>query len=149
GLAQQKFSQEGLSSRVRLHHGLVEDLPEEAFDAASLLLVLHFVPDEEKAALLSAIAERLKPGAPFLVATLFGESGSTRYLRLCTARKNWAVSKGMSLNQAAELCDPSRPDIHVVSEERLKTLLRDAGFIDVQRIYQALTVGLWFARLQR
>src|SRR5262249_52713224 len=120
-----------------------------SFDAATLLLVLHFIPDDEKEALLASISERLKPGAPFLMATLFGDINSTRFLRLNDARTAWAVAKGMDPQVAKELCDPKRKDMHIVSEERLKSLLRSAGFIDVQRVCQMLNVGLWFARISR
>src|ERR1700690_2383144 len=58
GIAQQKVAEAGLSNRVRLHCGNVQDLPEESFDAATSLLVLHFVPEEQKRDMLSAIAER-------------------------------------------------------------------------------------------
>lgn len=147
----QRIQNAGISERVRWVVGSVEDLPEEeTFDAATLLLVLHFIPDHgEKEALLSAIADRLKPGAPLLMATMFGEPDSTRYKRLVSFSKAWAISQGMEADKAAELCNPARTDLHIVSEERVKALLRNGGFIDVQRIYQALSIGLWLARTPR
>ena len=150
-MAAEKVKAGGLSDRVRLSVGTVDSLPEqEMFDAAALLLVLHFVPDDgKKEALLSAIADRLKPGAPFLVATLFGDPASTRYKRMIGLTKAWALARGMDPQKAAELCDPSRTDLHVVPEDRLKDLFRYTGFIDVQRVYQAFAIGVWSARTPR
>jgi len=149
-MARQKVAEASLADRVELRVGTVETLPEDAYDAATLLLVLHFLADKgEKEALLSAIADRLKPGAPFFVASLFGDPESTRYQKLNSFRKSWAIARGMSADEAQELFDLARKDLHVVPEERIKTLLRNAGYIDVQRVYQMLAVGMWFARAAR
>jgi tRNA (cmo5U34)-methyltransferase len=64
-VAQAKVERLGLGDRVTLIQGTVETLPTEArFDAATCLFVLHFLPDEEKLALLRGIAARLRPDAP-------------------------------------------------------------------------------------
>lgn len=147
--AQEKLAVAGLIDRTRLHVGDVTGLPEDAFDAATLLLVLHFVPAEEKVVMMESIADRLKPGAPLLVANLFGEVESTRFKRLTDARKAWAVAKGLPAEMAEEFCNPQRPDMHITTEEDMKKLLRNAGFIDIQRVFQALTVAMWFARAPR
>jgi len=134
---------------ARFHVGAIEEAPEEQQDAAVLLFMLHHIPDEEKAAMLCGIADRLKPGAPFLMATLFGDPETTRFKRMNDLRKAWAIEQGIEPAMAEQFCDPRRDDMHIVSEERLKGLFREGGFIDAQRIYQALTVGLWLARAPR
>jgi tRNA (cmo5U34)-methyltransferase len=50
--------------------GRIEDLPDgPIFDAATLIGVLHHLPgDEAKQGILQAIAIRLEPGAPFILA---------------------------------------------------------------------------------
>jgi len=150
-IAAEKIKEDGLSARVRLITGTIETLPEAPlFDAATLLLVLHFVPDNgEKEALFAEIARRLKPGSPFILATLFGDPASTRYKRMIGLTRNWAISRGMDPKKAEELCNPARTDLHVVPEDRIKDLFRYAGFIDVQRVYQAFAIGAWFARSPR
>jgi tRNA (cmo5U34)-methyltransferase len=141
----------GLSARVHWHEGPLDTLEApEPFDAATLMLVLHFLSDkDEKSALLSGIADRLKPGAPFVIASYFGDPGATRTKKLYDLSQAWAVSNGMTPEDALNKLDPNRRDMHVVSEERIKGLLRETGFIDVQRIYQGLLIGAWAARTQR
>lgn len=58
--------------------GQVETMPPAPpFDAATLILVLHFVKgDAARAALLGAIAARLKPGAPLLLTSLYREGNA-------------------------------------------------------------------------
>jgi tRNA (cmo5U34)-methyltransferase len=64
------LEREGLLDRTILHRGTVEDLPRAArFDAATLIGVLHHLPgDRAKRAILAAMAARMRPGAPLILA---------------------------------------------------------------------------------
>jgi tRNA (cmo5U34)-methyltransferase len=150
-VAAEKMKASGLSNRVRLECGSVENLPKsDLYDAATLLLVLHFVPDNGgKEGILQAIADRLKPGATLILATLFGDPETTRYKRMMSLTKSWALARGMEAAKAEELFNPARTDLHVVPEERIKDLFRYAGFIDVTRVYQAFAIGCWSARTSK
>lgn len=61
--------------RVQLYRGYVDSLPEaKIYDAATLLLVMHFIPDDgSKLLLLQNIAKRLRSGATFVLADLHGD----------------------------------------------------------------------------
>ncbi|WP_432352987.1 class I SAM-dependent methyltransferase [Sporosarcina sp. A2] len=63
------------AGRVEFVFGSAEDVPEdEIFDASSCLLVLHFVESMvSKLELLRAIRKRMKPGAPFVIASMVGD----------------------------------------------------------------------------
>ncbi len=150
-LAKQKLAQAAMLDRVTLHTGTADQLPEDAvFDAATLLLVLHFLStDEQRHTVLEAIANRLAPGAPFLIATLFGDTDSTRYKKLAAWNKAWSIRQGMDPKQAEEHFSSTRKDLCVIPEERVKGLLRDAGFIDIQRFFQAAGFGAWVCRSPR
>lgn len=150
-LAIRKLETLGLSDRVTWHQGPLENLAdEEPFDAATLLLVLHFLPNNgEKLELLTEISNRLTPGAPFLIASYIGDPETTRTRKLYELNRSWAVSHGVDAQVVAQNINLDRKDVYLVPEERVKSLLRDCGFIDVQRIYQALSMIAWFARTQR
>ena len=141
----------GLSARVEWQETPLKKLStSEPYDAATLLLVLHFLPDDGgKAALLENIAERLKPGAPLVLSTFVGDPQTTRSKKIYDLCRAWAVAHGVPPEEAAEKISLSRPDVYTISEERIKVLLRNAGFIDVQRIYQALAATAWSARTNR
>jgi len=69
-LAQAKTATLGVAERVKLLRGTVDDLPpDDCFDAATCLFVLHFLPDAGKLALLQAIVRHLRPDAPLLLAS--------------------------------------------------------------------------------
>ncbi len=150
-VAKEKPEQNSMLARTTFQVGTVDQLSEDlTFDAGTLLLVLHFLPeDDQKRDLLAAVAQRLKAGAPLLLATLFGDPQSTRYKKAMNWAKAWALSQGLDPAQAEEYFNPARADLYVIPEERLKVLLREAGYIDVQRFYQAAAIGAWIARLPR
>lgn len=76
-VARERLAQAGLMTRVELVEGNLDSVPTEPrFDAATLILVLHFLKDDAaRAALLSDIAARLEPGAPLLLASLYDPGG--------------------------------------------------------------------------
>lgn len=79
-IAKNKTVQLGLESRVRLIQGTIDDLPlsESKFDAASCILVLHFVDDVQvKLKLLRTIKDNLKSGAPFILVSAYGNRDDT------------------------------------------------------------------------
>ncbi|MDK1288108.1 class I SAM-dependent methyltransferase [Pseudoalteromonas umbrosa] len=69
-IADQNFTNLGLSNRVTIHHGPVNEATYRA-DAALCLLVLHFVKDNgDKAELLKQIALNLRSGGRLFLADL-------------------------------------------------------------------------------
>jgi tRNA (cmo5U34)-methyltransferase len=147
----EKLAQHGLSTRVTWHDTSLKKVPAgEAFDAATLLLVLHFLPDDGgKQVVLEQISERLKPGAPFILSTFAGDPTTTRTKKIYELSKAHALSQGVPDAEVQDKFNLARPDIHLIPEDRIKALLRDAGFIDVQRIFQSLALTTWCCRTQR
>lgn len=68
-------------ANVRLINGYVSDLPAEAhYRAATLLLVLHFIPDDgAKLRLLRNLAARMLPGAPLVLTDIFGTTSELAF----------------------------------------------------------------------
>ncbi|CAA7622197.1 SAM-dependent methyltransferase [Candidatus Terasakiella magnetica] len=148
GHAEAKVAEKELTHRIRLYPSKVADLPKfEPFDAATLLLVLHFLEDDgAKQALLTEIAEHLKPGAPLILADLFGQwsdpwqqqlRGFWRHLQLAAAIPKDEVEKGFRHIDR---------DIHPLTEARLAEVLAAAGFGLPQPYFRALCFGGWVAR---
>jgi tRNA (cmo5U34)-methyltransferase len=148
-LAERKVAEHGLTERVRLYPSEVKELPTfEPFDAATLMLVLHFLPDDgAKLALLTDIARHLKPGAPLVLADLFGPGWNDAWQ--AELRTFWR-----HLQKAAGIAGPDIDkgfahvdrDIHPVTEERLAELLAQAGFAPPRPFFRALCFGGWVAR---
>ena len=128
-LARSNVEAAGFGARTAFVEDGVDALPDTpAFDGATLIGVLHHVPgDEAKAALLHAIARRLKPGAPLVLA-----GNHRRYAdhpRLLDAwQQRWRM-KGATPDavraQLAKILQGADPP---ASEDAVFGLLSDAGF---------------------
>ena len=144
--AQAKADQQGISDRVHLQVGYAADLPlEPLYDAATCILVLHFVPnDGAKLALLKDIAARLKIGAPLVLASVFGDEES-----LGRARPVWRRfqrDNGRTVEDIESTSAALRHSNYPTTEARLLELLREAGFTDIYHFYTALWFGGWVMR---
>lgn len=147
--AERKVAEHHLIERVRLYPITVAELPGfEKFDAATLLLVLHFLADDgAKEGLLADIARHLKPGAPLVLADLFGPAWDDAWQgELRTFWRHLQVAAGISAADIEKGFRRVDGDIHPVTEARLTELLAAAGFGPPQPFFRALCFGGWVAR---
>ena len=144
-MAQQTVARLGLQDRVTLQLGSVTDLPTDAvFDAATCAYVLFFLPDRpSKLALLSAIKQRLRPGAPvILIDAIFDRvhpfaQPSMEYALLmgATPEETQPTIAGFMAQAAA------RP----FTEADERVLLVEAGFTTIERFFTAFVMVGWIA----
>jgi tRNA (cmo5U34)-methyltransferase len=149
-IAQQQVIENGLSDRVQLHLGFTHELPEsELYDAATLMLVMHFVPDNgEKLQLLQSIAQRLKPRAPLILADIYGNKTSAQFAHLMAAWKHRMLALALPPEKVGAQFQFIMSELNVVPEARIGELLQQAGFQAIGRFYTALVYGGWVARFQ-
>lgn len=147
-IAQQQVIENGLGDRVKLHVGFTHELPEsELYDAATLMLVMHFVPDHgEKLQLLQSIAQRLKPGAPLILADIYGDKTSAQFAHFITAWKHRMLTLAVPAEKVEEQFQFITSDLNVATEARTIDLLQEAGFEVIERFYTAWIYGGWLAR---
>ena len=146
-LAEAALARHGLMDRVQLHHGLVEDLPAKAaFDAATLIGVLHHVPGQAaKAAMLGAIAARLKPGAPLILAgNRFAYASQP--LLLAAWGERWRMQGASAAEVQAKLGKILRGADPPESEAAVAALLAAAGFGAPVWFFSSLFWGACLAR---
>lgn len=138
----------GLGGRVQFHQTTIEGLPPgPRFDAATALLVMHFLPDDEsKLAFLRGMAGRLKSGAVFILADMTGQPGSPDFETLFAAWKvYWRRAHGPSVDEVAmekEFAD-RRSRAGWIDETRHLELFAQAGFVAPVRIWSGLLFCAW------
>jgi len=145
-IALARVAEAGLMERTAARLGSVEDLPEEpVFDAATLIGVLHHLPgNEAKQSILQAIASRLKPRAPLVLAGNHYAYASQPLL-LAAWGERWRMQGATADEVKAKLgkilqgADPPH------SEEAVATLLAEAGFDKPLRFFSSLFWGAWIA----
>lgn len=137
--------------RVDLHTGYVSTLPKtEPMDAATLMLVMHFLPDDgSKLQLLKDIARRLKPGAELVFADLHGDKSLPYFAKL---RKAWQALYFSQLDEESRIKAEANfqtsidNSIYFITEARIIELLQTAGFSNVTKFYNAFLFGGWIAQ---
>lgn len=146
-VAQANVEIKQMSDRAKVVEGYVDDLPGDVrFDAATLILVMHFVPDDgSKEALLRSIAQRLQPGAPLILADLHADVEGVRFKRFLDIWRDWQLHKGMPEHIVDRGFEHVVRDIQFVSEDRILELLHGAGFKTVEPFYGAFLFGGWIA----
>lgn len=134
-------------TNVTLIEGLLTDLDAgRKFSAATLLLVLHFFPDNEKLKLLKSIAERLVPGAPLVVLDFTGDENQISknlevYRLLLPAR--------LTEEQVSNRMKRIRTELYHISENDLAELFVEAGFETPLRFFQTSVYMGWMAKRGR
>jgi tRNA (cmo5U34)-methyltransferase len=146
-VARQRLAAAGLGAdRVRLVEGVVEDLPADGFDAATVVLVLHFLPDDgAKAALLSAIGCRLRPGAFLVLADLAALSPPEWRDTLYAVWAECQRKAGFGPDEIARGFRHVERAMHPIDAARLSDLLAQAGFAPPRPVFSALALAGWVA----
>jgi tRNA (cmo5U34)-methyltransferase len=143
--AKARMSRLGLEERVDFVQVPLAELPEtEPFDAASLLLVLHFQADNgAKRDLLREIARRLGPGGALVMVDAYGAKDAPGFARLMDAWMRYARSHGVTEAEEWQYRQQVEDGVHFVPEERVIELLSEAGFRNPSQFYRALVFGGW------
>lgn len=131
--------------RVDLIEGDVDAAPAGPFDGAACLLTLHFLSPEERLHVLRALWQRLRPGAPLVVAHHSFETtdaGKARWLRRYAA---FASPPGTLDANADAAIAAMRQRLPVLAPEAEVELLQQAGFERVELFYAAFTFRGWVA----
>ncbi len=132
-----------LCDRVALHEGYIDSAPEGPFDGATCLLTLHFVPEDERLRTLVALRQRLKPGAPLVVAHhSISQAGDEKRIWL-DRYAAFAAASGVPPENTRNAAEAIGARLPVLSPEQDEALLREAGFTGVSLFYAGFTFRGW------
>ncbi|WP_147532944.1 class I SAM-dependent methyltransferase [Bacillus marasmi] len=148
--AKNKAVQLGIEERVNLIEGTIEDLPlsDTKFDAASCILVLHFIQNiEDKLMLLKTTKKHLKPGAPFVLVCAYGDRDSTELQNRINVWKAFLQDAGFEKSKADER-GKIIMNISFIPESQIQQLLTDAGFTNITRFYSTALFGGWICHAE-
>ncbi|MBH5318753.1 class I SAM-dependent methyltransferase [Paenibacillus sp. GSMTC-2017] len=145
-IAKNKTFELGLESRVKLIHGTIEDLPlqDAKFDAASCILVLHFINDvQEKVNLLKTIKANLKSGAPFVLVSAYGDRDDAELQDRMNVWKSFWLDNGRDLSTVDGMIIKAIQQLSFISENHIIQLLAEAGFTNITRFYSTGIMAGW------
>jgi tRNA (cmo5U34)-methyltransferase len=145
-IAQHKANQLGMSNRVKLIHGTINDLPKDAaaYDAASCILVLHFIDNmQEKLELLKSIHAKLKPGSPFVLVSAYGDRDSTELKDRLNVWGSFWLDAGRSPSKVNEMVNTGIMKISFLPEKQIEGLLQESGFTNITKFFVTGLFGGW------
>lgn len=133
------------AARVDFHEGYIDSAPVGPFDAATCLLTLHFIPQDERRRTLAEMHRRLKPGAPLVVAHHSVPQEGGEKAKWLSRYAAFAVASGVPGANAESAIAAINERLPLLSPEQDEALLRDAGFADVALFYAGFTFRGWVA----
>ncbi|MEK4487753.1 methyltransferase [Psychrobacillus sp. FSL H8-0484] len=144
-VAKEKCKDMGLSERVVLLQGTVENVVTVTkFDAATCILVLHFIHSyEEKLKTLQEIHTRLKPDAPFVMVSKYGDPNSDEFQeRLILWKSYWLDTTKLSVEEVDEM-EKEILSLSYLPEDVVEQLLQQAGFTRIAKFFSTTLFGGW------
>jgi tRNA (cmo5U34)-methyltransferase len=131
------------AERIALHEGKIDIAPDGPFDGATCLLVMHFIPCQERVATLAQLRQRLRPGAPLVVAHMSYEQDEASRQRWSKRNAAFSASNGMDAAMLESGRQRILAQLPILSPEQDMELLRQAGFADVELFYAGFGFKGW------
>lgn len=134
-----------LASRVEFCQGYIDSARLGPFDAATCLLTLHFIPEEERRRTLTEIHRRLRPGAPLVVAHHSFPQHDGEKVKWLARYAAFAAASGVPASNTESAAAAIGERLPLLSPQQDEALLREAGFAEVELFYAAFTFKGWVA----
>jgi tRNA (cmo5U34)-methyltransferase len=130
---------------VQLHEGTIDVAPDGPFDAAVSLLTFHFIARDERLPTLQKIRQRLRKGAPLVLAHISFPQSEPERSAWIARHVAFGAPDGTdpAAMESARQAIGSRLTILAPDEE--EAMLREAGFRDVSLFYAGLSFRGWVA----
>lgn len=147
-VCRQRTQECGIASRCTFHEGYLDSLPaSEPFDAATCLLVSHFIMDVEKRTdLFRQIAARLRLEGILINADLTSDMSAPEFGSLLPIWRRGLSECGMSDEVVDGMCAAFGRDVALLSPQKMKQILIDGGFESPVLFLQTLLIHAWFSK---
>lgn len=147
-VCRRKAEERGIAARCEFHEGYLESLPQqEAFDAATSLLVSQFILDREaRSGFFRGIADRLRPGGFLVNADLSSDANPTAYERLLDVWLRVMRSGDLTPQDIEKMRAAYDRDVALLPPETVSGILSAGGFEAPVQFFQTGLIHAWFAR---
>lgn len=129
--------------RMHLHEGTIESAPDVLFDAATSILVFHFIPKDQRLETLRQVRRRLKVGAPFVLAHVSFPQSQPERATWIKRHVAFASPEGTDPARVAKTEQAIATKLTILSPEEEVDMLRDAGFSSTSLFYAGLSFKGW------
>lgn len=133
------------ASRIQLHEGYIDAAPDGPFDAATCILVFHFMTPEQRLDALRQLRRRLKPGAPFVLAHISFPQSEPERSRWIARHVAFGAAAGLTAEQTESARQAIGTRLSILDPADEEALLSEAGFADITQFYAAFSFRGWVA----
>lgn len=147
-ICRQKTEEHGIASRCTFHEGYLDSLPaSDAFDAATCLLVSHFIlqPDE-RSNFFRQIAARLRPDGYLVSADLVSDMSTSEYQSLFEVWLRMLKYSEVPVEQIEKVGATFGRDVALLPAQKVESIIASSGFDSPVLFLQTLLIHAWYAR---
>lgn len=142
-VARRHATAEGFADRCELHVGPVSSLAAEPYDAATSVLVSHFLTEAgDREAYFAEIAARLKPGGLLFDADLCADTGSAAFAPVMDL---WLTLVAMTDERKGCFRAVFGKGVAAHGPAEVEAMIERAGFTAPVPCFQALLIRGWMA----
>ncbi|MFS0577494.1 methyltransferase [Sporosarcina sp. 179-K 3D1 HS] len=147
-LARMKAEDAQMADRVGFVEGTVDDVDSgQTFDAATCLLVLHFIrEDADKLHLLKKIRQHLPKGAPFVLAAMYGDPDASAFDELFALWKAYWLDSTKLTQEEVDEMEKTVRSLSFLPEDKIVSLLEEAGFQNIAKFFSTNMFGGWICK---
>ncbi len=147
-ICRRRTEESGIASRCTYHEGYLDSLPaSQPFDAATCLLVSHFIMDKEaRADLFRQIGVRLRPGGYLVSADLVADMSTSEYRSLLEVWLRMLRYSEMSVEEVERFRDSYGRDVALLPPRTIEAIITDGGFESPVMFLQTLLIHAWYAK---
>ncbi len=140
-IAKDKMIANNCADKVHFVTGLIDDVSEGDFDAATSILVMQFIQsNEEIQDFLNGISGKLKSGAPLVLVYLEGDKNLKEYQILNSAWKAQQLDTRNDDQSVIEEFTQREDKTRFISRKDINTFLNKAGFSEPVNFFKAYSL---------
>jgi len=143
-----KAQEQGIASRCTFHEGYLDSLPQgEPFDAATSLLVSHFIlQQDERAGFFRGIRQRLCSNGILINSDLTSDTDAPHYGALLEVWMRTMAGADLGQEKLEQMRAAYRRDVAILAPEIVAGIIASGGFDTPVQFYQCGLIHGWFAR---
>jgi tRNA (cmo5U34)-methyltransferase len=147
-ICRQKAEEYGIASRCTFHAGYLDSLPAtDAFDAATCLLVSHFIMEpDERSNFFRQIAARLRPDGYLVSSDLAADMSTSEYQSLLEVWLRMLKYSEMPVEEVENFRVSYGRDVALLPPQTVESIIASSGFDSPVLFFQTLLVRAWYAR---
>ena len=147
-ICRQRAEECGIASRCTFHEGYLDSLPaSNAFDAATCLLVSHFiVQQDERRNFFSQIASRVRPNGYLVSSDLSSDMSTSAYQSLFEVWLRMQRYSEVPAEKVEKIRASFGRDVAVLSPLEIESIIVTSGFDTPVLFFQSLLIHAWYAK---